>query len=231
MVEEDSLEPPVPPGLDDLTAPLTRFANFLRLDDALLEVAATASTGAGPSGPTPEDVDAWVAALPETEKNRYLVRVMQGEAARVATELLKSLREGQTRHAVRSSRSPPATRRSAASLLEARDVLAEEKQRRRTEQAAKKEARRVREQAAERARYLDSLTGREEELWREVETAISAKQAKEYDRAVTLLQDLRELGERAGTSEAVAARLGELRARHSSKRTLLQRLDKAGLLK
>jgi hypothetical protein len=40
---DDELEPPVPPGLATLTASQQALADFLRLDDDLLNVAATTS--------------------------------------------------------------------------------------------------------------------------------------------------------------------------------------------
>jgi hypothetical protein len=109
--------------------------------------------------------------------------------------------------------------------------VAEERKRRATEQAAKEQARRAREQAAARARHLDALAGREEELWQQVESAIRTRQPKEYDRAVELLKDLRDLADRTDTAEVLAKRVRELRERHGSKPTLIQRLDRAGLPK
>ena len=68
-------------------------------------------------------------------------------------------------------------------------------------------------------------------MWQQVEAAIERRLPKEYDRAVELLADLRDLAERNGTVEVVKERLRDLRERHSSKRTLIQRLDRAGLPK
>jgi hypothetical protein len=58
-----------------------------------------------------------------------------------------------------------------------------------------------------------------------------ARQPREYDHAVELLQDLWDLAQRTGSGEDVARRIREVRERHRSKRTLLQRLDRAGLPK
>jgi hypothetical protein len=133
---------------------------------------------------------------------------------------------------VRSGRDERAgeARRQAGDLIELRDRLAAEKKRKAAERAAREQARRAREQAA-RARHLDGLAGREEELWRQAEAAIRARQPKEYDHAVELLRDLRDLGERSGSGDEVAGRVRVLRARHRGKPTLLQRLDRAGLPK
>jgi len=43
------------------------------------------------------------------------------------------------------------------------------------------------------------------------------------------LVDLRDLEQRQGTSESFAARLRRLRDAHASKRTLIERMNKAGL--
>ena len=48
------LEPPVPPGLAKLSAPLRALADFLRIDDELIEVAAAGATGEAPAGPSRE---------------------------------------------------------------------------------------------------------------------------------------------------------------------------------
>jgi hypothetical protein len=186
-----------------------------------------------PSGPSSEELAAWVAGLPRAEADRALVRLMQGEGTSLAGELLQRFRKDQARRQVRSGRGEGAgeARRQAGDLIEVRDRLAAEKQRKAAERAAREQARRAREQAAARARHLDGLAGREEELWRQAEAAIQTRQPREYDHAVELLRDLRDLGERAGTGDEVAGRVRALRERHRGKPTLLQRLDRAGLPK
>jgi hypothetical protein len=232
-VDESEIEPPVPPGLRQLSAPLRRFIDFIRLDPDLVEVAAAMSGEGVPSGPSTEELSAWVAGLPREDTDRVLVRLMQGEGIPLVGELLQRFRKDQARRQIRSGRDEVAgeARREAGDLIEVRDRLAEEKRRKAAERAAKEQARRAREQAAARARHLDGLAGREEELWRRVEAAIQTRQPKKYDHAVELLKDLRDLGERAGTGDEVAGRVRVVRERHRSKPTLMQRLDRAGLPK
>ena len=57
------------------------------------------------------------------------------------------------------------------------------------------------------------------------------KKAAEYDRAVGLLKDLRDLAARAGGTDAFARRMGELRNRHRNKSALTRKLNAAGLPK
>jgi hypothetical protein len=218
--------------LRQLSGPLRRLADFLRLDPDLLAVATAVSGAEAPAGPQAEELAAWVGQLPPAEKDALLVRLMQGEAVSLPGELLQRFRKDQARKLVRKDRGKAAmARRTVGELLEARDRQAEERRRRAAERAAREQARRAREEAAARARHLDRQAGREDELWRQVEAAIQTRQPKEYDRAVELLKDLRDLAERSGTGAAVAKRIGELRARHGSKPTLMQRLDRAGFPK
>jgi hypothetical protein len=232
-VDEDKGEPPVPPGLRQLSAPLRRLADFLRLDLDLVEIAATVSREGMPSSPSAEELAAWIAELAAEEKDSLLVRLMQGEGVPLASELLRRFRQDHARRQLRTRRGDEeeGSRRTVGDLRAAWHHLAEERRRRAAERAAKEQARRAREQAAARARHLDALVGREESLWRQVETAIQSKQPKQYDHAIELLQDLRDLGERAGTAKDVAQRIRDLRERHHSKPSLMQRLDRAGLPK
>ena len=92
----------------------------------------------------------------------------------------------------------------------------------------KQEERRLQEKAAERARHLDALTGREEELWQQIESAVGTKLPKDYIRAVDLVRDLSDLAERSGSREALAQRIRKLRGRHGAKRKFIQLLNQAG---
>ena len=232
-VDEEALEPPLPSGLRHLSAPLTRLADFLRVDPNLIEAAAGLSTGEAPAGPSPEELATWVAELDGAEKDRILVQIMQGKAPNLGAELLHRFRRSWalSRAGPGQQGAAEPARRKAGDLRKAADELAEEKRRRAALRAATEQERRAREQAAARARHLDALAGREDELWQQVEAAILTKQAKEYQRAVTLLQDLRDLGKRSGASREVEDRIRQLRERHRGKWALMKRLDKAGLPK
>ena len=60
--------------------------------------------------------------------------------------------------------------------------------------------------------------------------AIGTRQPARYDEAVELLGDLRAVSERERCPEAFDRRLVELRQQHSKKQSLLQRLERAGLI-
>lgn len=86
-----------------------------------------------------------------------------------------------------------------------------------------------REQTKARDQYLADLAQRVPESWHQVEDLIGMKSPTDYDRAVALLVDLRDLAKRSGQSPEVEARIRELRQRHRYKPSLLKRIDNANL--
>ena len=191
-VGEEEVEPPVPPGLGKLSATLTQLADFLRVDTDLIEVAAAASIGPAVSVPGAEQMAPWIAALSDDQKNQFLLRLMEGETVALTGELLRRFREEQALAAKKIARSSAveAPRRTVGELLAAHKEQEEKSRLQAEERAAKELARREREKAEERMRHLTSLRGKEDQLWKQVETAIATKQSKQYDHAVTILEDL-----------------------------------------
>jgi hypothetical protein len=74
---DDALEPPVPPGLKELSAPLAEFARFFQLDPFLVQAAAQASEPLRPA-PAPA-LDALIARLSRAECDAFLRRLAEGE--------------------------------------------------------------------------------------------------------------------------------------------------------
>lgn len=205
-----ALEPPVPAGLGELTAPQRALADFLRVDADLLTVAAQASP---PLPPTPgktarKDLAPLIAALPEKEKNALLLRLALGPQPRLRTELLHRL------HGTATPATSPG-HRSAAELLDTAHTL--RTQRRRHAQD---------ERAAARARHLDALARNPEPAWQQIATHIATGKTTAYDQAVTLLADLRDACTHTGhDTTAFRQRLTRLRQDHQRRPALIQRLN------
>jgi hypothetical protein len=225
LLDEDTVEPPVPPGLGQLSAALKAFADFLRVDEDLLAVAAQRSPVLQETNPEAGRLEAWIRALPHAEKDALLVEAAHGRAAHLQAELLRRFREAA------APATPVAGRetggRTVASLLDAADKRADARRLRQHEREARERARREKEAAAARAAYLDGLAGSEPDLWRQVDALIDAKQPARYDQAVTVLKDLSDLAVRQDGVRAFETHLQELRLRHARKPSLIQRLDRA----
>jgi len=224
--DDQDVEPPVPAGLGRLSASLESLVEFLRLDTDLLQVAAMASPPLADSEPKPAEVRQWLARLPIAKKDDLLVRLIAENDSLLVHELLQQMRRDGV--AEQGTARVATERRTVAELLHHAEKTAEERRRVAAEKAAREKTRREREAAIARAQHLTALAGREPAIWKQVESLIATKQPKSYDRAVTLLVDLRDLAARKHEAN-FQQRVEQLRAAHARKPTLIDRLQKAGL--
>ncbi|WP_416985107.1 hypothetical protein [Streptomyces sp. T028] len=198
------------------------MADFLHVDPHLLTAAAHAS-GAAPSQAVDKDALAtWIRALPQREKDALLLDAALGTAPQPGPALL-----ARHRAASRGTAEPSTAtrRRSAAELLDAAYEVRTEHTRQ--QEQARAQARRAEQRARES--HLDRLTENTQQAWQDIAHLIGQKQPGPYDTAVTLLKDLREIHDRAGTPEEFTRRLDNLREQHRGKPSLMRRLTDAGL--
>ncbi len=220
--EDDDEEPPCPPGLGKLSEALDAFAEFLRVDQDLIDAAAVASRDL----PTIDEnvLSRWVATLSDSEKTELLVGLIGDRATHLRAETLARVRRSCVPDA------PVAAKpRTIRELLTAAENRAEERRRQETERATREKARREREEAAAREIRLKALAKREEEAWRQVDALIATKQPKNYDEAIVLLRDLRDLSFRASRRIEARERIARLQQEHASKPSFMKRLRAAGL--
>lgn len=220
---EDEIEPPIPAGLGNLSAPLQAIAEFLAIDEDLIAVAAGASPPA--EEPSADGLAEWIDSLPATEKNSLLTMVADGKGTLVQALLLRRFRADA---AGPPSYSSPG--RTAAELLAAANTRAEEREKAEEQRRREARARKAAAEAAAFAKRLDDLAAMGKAAWKQVDEMIATKKTSEYDQAVTLLRDLRALAERQGEVEAAAykKRVLDLRAQYPTRPGLQSRLDAAG---
>jgi hypothetical protein len=223
-LDDDDTEPPVPPGLGQLSASLESLAEFLRIDGDLLHVAAEASPPIGAAGLDRDEVRVWVGKLPTKEKDQLIANlVVDADHAQIAELLQRFLKE---RSAGKGG--PATTGRTVGQLLQAAEAYTTERKRIEAEKRGKEKARREREAAIAREKHLDSLVGREKKLWSEVDGLVATRQPKNYDQAVKILLDLRDLAAR-GKGGDFGLRVEALRQTQAKKPSFIERLRKAGL--
>ena len=221
---EDALEPPVPAGLRELSAPLDSLIEFLGIDEDLVEVAASASAPLQ-AGPSRNDLAAWVRGLPANEKESLTIDFLSESGERSRLELLQRF---QRENAV-AARDSAIVRRTVKDLLAEARVRADERARQLNAKRAADAARKKAMDEADRALYLEALAKREKVAWKQVEAYIQKRQPKEYERAVILLVDLHDLAVRQGDETGFQLTMEELRKTHAAKGTFLRRLAKANL--
>ena len=222
LLDEGDVEPPIPPGLGELSASLQALVEFLRLEDDLLEAAAEGSPAMLKTATSPVGARQWLRALSDTEKDALLLRLACGDAQPLQAEVRRRIRDSGV---AIGTGGMEGRRRTVGELLAGADRRRQEREDR---QAQERERLRQKEAAA-RAAYLDRLAGRQEEVWRKVDSLVDTKRPAEYAEAIRLLTDIRDLAEREHQVEAFASRLMELRTRHARKVSLLDRLNQAGL--
>jgi hypothetical protein len=204
-------EPPVPPGLGDLSPALRGLAELLAIGGDYLAAAAELEV------PTVDHAAALGDALRQLEPNAmraYLLRVADGETTRVMTELNRLARG--------PGRTIGQRRRTWAELLAAVEEQRLARERREAEEREQKR----REAAAKRKVRLQALLGRAEAVWTEVDSLAERKTGSAYDEAVRHLRGLRDAYALAGRVPEFERRLREFRDRNVRRSALLSRLDR-----
>ncbi|HDQ71689.1 MAG TPA: hypothetical protein ENN19_06285 [Chloroflexi bacterium] len=211
--DEDAFEPPVPPGLGDLTPALETFVELFDVEADMLQAAAERSAPLEPRTLTEDDLRRAIDALAPEEKDECLLRLAQGEP-QLALALKRRLGLLDSAGPQRSTEA----RRTVAELFAEAEAIAE---RRRKAEAAAAEARRIAE--------LEALAERGDEVWDEVDALIQRGQAKFYDKAVQLLKKLRDLAEHQRKTVVFQTRLNRIHDEYSRRSALMRRLRNAGL--
>jgi len=222
QVDPDDVEPPVPAGLDDLPASLHALADLLHIDADLLAVAAQTSPRPVTCAPATAQWRTRLADMPARDKDDVLLRLLKGDPY-LGAELRRRLA---TPSLDPRPRDEP---RTVADLSAAARSRAAERERLAAEQRTNRAAARQKAAAAVRSRHLDDLAAEGESAWQRVDTLIRATKPKEYDHAVTLLIDLRDLATRQDRQQDAEHRVRQIRATYPNRPALLQRLDRAGL--
>jgi hypothetical protein len=225
-LDDEDEEPPVPPGLGQLSASLDSFIEFLRIDRDLIHVAAQASAPLEDMTLKIDEVKTWVARLPAEEKDDALARLMVDGDQPLVSKLLQRYLKGYDHPGERAN--DTAARRTVGDLLRAAKEYAEERRRMEAEKRAREKAQREREAAIARAKYLNKAEGHEPQLWAEVDALIASRKSKSYDQAVKLLIDLRDLDARRKGGN-FRLRIEEIRRQHVHKPSFIKRLRKAML--
>lgn len=206
-VDDKAIEPAVPIGLSELTAAQVAMVEFLRIDEDLLAAAATAS--ARETG----DLDAlraWVLALTPAAKAKWLTRAVDDPDLALGAELHRTFRMQQSTN--RPGRSV-ADLRAMAKVMRAK--------REHTEARAEERAKKAAETATQKR--LNALATRIDAAWIELETLIDRK---EYESALKLASDLRELAKRDGSTASFANLFAGLRKRQLRRRGFFDRWNR-----
>lgn len=222
--DEEELEPPVPPGLAQLSQALINFAEFLRIDSDLIDAASKTSPSLEEITSSPNDLRAWLATLSPSEKETLLIDILQGSMKGDQTPAMQLVhRFNKMWQSQRPKMGKQSKQRTVAVLLKEAEYTTQQRQSMQAEKAAAEKAERQRLNRLAREKRLNEITGRESILWNQIESFASEKKAASYDKAIELLIDLRDLAARGDRREFVL-KFDALKQRHSSKSSFIGRL-------
>ncbi len=205
---EEVIEPPVPPGLRQLSAGLRAFIELFGLDESL--VAAAAEASGSPETMTETQLRQTIGQLSPAQSQTWLLRLAQGEP-----QLTVAFNRELSKLSDRPQPTPPA-RRTLSDLLAAAE---------RIEQAA--QVRQAAEAQAKHLEKMEALAAREAELWQEISDLLEQKTASVYQQAVQHLTDLRDLAQHRGEMAAFQARLNKIYRDYHNRPAFIKRLHQA----
>lgn len=205
-------EPPLPPGLKQLTPPLRSFVDFMEIDPFLIAAASERS----PELPSlqPADFSLLISRLSRQECDEFLLKIVNGEAGAV-TSLRKKFHSFENPKPVART-----SRRTFGELLEIAEALRQAESRRQVEEKRRKHIAEMQE-----------LAKREAQIWHEIEKLLqSGYTARNYDDATAQLSKLHDLSKFQGKQMEFQSRLLALAERYKARSALMERWKKKGWL-
>jgi len=225
-VDDETAEPPLPPGLSRLTAAQRSLVEFLDIDQDLLTAAAFSDK------PQPECdeggdayMDAWIAGLPDNE-GRAVIKLLLTERAQQAERQLKSRFLAWQREQLPDIETSQ-MRRTVAELRELAKSAAETRKQQESVQRRKAEA----ERQAKRESYLRTLADDFNGCWKAAHERAERGIASAYDDVKRALVDLADAYALCASQAEFDRRLSEFMAKHGKRGALVRRLVEARLWK
>jgi hypothetical protein len=212
---EETIEAPVPAGLDQLTKAQRALAKFYEISDALIAAAAQEFA------PLPSRIDRrtqyaeWIGRQSEATKNAWLAELMDGSKSKLRTEILEKFSKDQP------TQTWPTVQldRTIAEL----QTAAQEIHRRMKKKAAS-------EAAHKRAKKLANMAADPVPHFQKTEQLVAERTTDAYGQVAQLLVDLREALAETGRSELAERQAEKLKQMNPTLRHLTAALRRKGLL-
>lgn len=226
-IDDDTLEPPVPAGLGQLTGPQQALADFIEIDPDLLTAAAMGSAalqnGNAKSDPALKALtETWLKKLPSNEVTELLQLLLAGEARRAEQQL-------KARHATwRRSAQPNANNTSRRSVAKFRE-LAVSAEHSRLQAEAKANAREKAKRKKQREAYLLELSTDFDTAWKTASKHAKRGTAAAYDEACRAIIDLSEAYALKNAENLFYKALNRFMKTNAKRPALVRRLAEAGL--
>lgn len=205
-IDASAEEPPVPAGLGELTAAQRAMIEFLRID---VDLVAAAATGSARVTDDRTPLRRWLAGLSVKDKDAWLRRAVDDPDLALGGELLRAFR------AMKGAACSGAPR-TVGALRELAEIKRMDRERAKAARVKKAKA----AANAAREKRLAKLAGDVDGAWAQLETLVAAS---DYDVAVRLAVDLRDLAKREASPEFFTERFEALRKRQPRRRGFYDR--------
>lgn len=211
----ETMEPPVPAGLGELTRALNTMAEFYDLSEDLIAAAAERSPPLPKAADAGETLNAWIARQSNDELKELVVRLLTSDAAAVRAETLSRIRD-EMDVAVWPMAEPT---RTLGQLRELADAQGEERLGR--EEKARQ---------AKRRKHLAAIAADPQKVIKNVQSLVAERSTHSYEEAARELEDLREaLGPDRGPAQAREV-AEKLRRENPRRNQFIATLRRHGLL-
>jgi len=204
--DDESLEPPVSPGLGCTDRALEALAEFYHLSPDLIAAAAEQSPRPSKKVDKESAGKAWVESLSKAKLKQIVHDLVTSDATTVQAE---------TRTQIRQSTLTPKSSASPTTMAKPTRTLGQLKEAEESVQAERIERENAAEERA-RKKYLKTIAADPNKLIRRIDTLVAGRSREKYHQAADCLTDLAEaLGEGPGTAKArqIAQRLRQQKPR------------------
>lgn len=224
-IGDDELEPPVPPGLQDLTPAQQALADFLLLDPDWLGAAAAGSPVARGEAMRPDNIMTWTAQADRDLLATAAAHVLQGDGRAAEAALRNAYSAWQRTHAAVPESAADRLRRSVDQIGAG---VASARHRRLDREKRERDAAETRA-ANERAARLAHLALAPDIIWQGIDKTLHTGSGRAYDLALQATRDLAEALSNAGREPEFRRGLVRLLSTHGKRKAWLERLRQAGL--
>lgn len=221
-VDEDEQEPEMPEGLTPFSAAQEALAEFLDVDPDLL---AGVGIDRPVTGETVEAgaIDSWLTSLSPDEMRHWVRKIFEGGGMEAEREVKASFAAWH-----KNGDAPPRfAPRTVADLWQLAEKAQGDRRLRDEERQRQEQARKLRE----RETYLAGLARDFPKALQGIEQRVRVGSGKAYDEVCRALVDLAEAYTRNSRRDDFTAELRRFMAGHMQRKTLVQRLIKAGLMR
>ncbi|NEW59847.1 hypothetical protein GSY74_01010 [Sulfurovum sp. bin170] len=214
-IDEDSMEPPIPSGLKNLSNAQKAYMKFWNIDEGMVAVASKESKEQSNRA---IDIESYIDKLSEDKRDEFLIRLSRGEenlSAVFNRYLYELATKGKS-----ENREETTDRRTISSIIELSEEWHREKTKKRKEQ-----------QEFAHKNKMELLAKKRSSIWDKVYDLIDEKQTNAYDKAIEHLKELQELSAYQGEESLFKQQIAEIQSTYPRLQGLLRRMRSAGVIR